>query len=127
MKTQVHRVEVLIVDTDDVGPDGVRRLLEHTRYPNRAISPHVMGIETRAVDWSDEHPLNRAATTEGAYRELFGERAAEVVRAADALAEAVRDCDALDMHEDDPSHRDGVRAVYDAARRYYAASTRSAR
>jgi len=89
-RTKVHRVEVLIVDTDDVGADGVRELLEHTRYPNRAISPQVMAVETREVEWTDEHPLNRTATAEDAYRALFGSRDAEALRAADALAEAVR-------------------------------------
>lgn len=73
MKTKVHRVTLLIVDHDDVGEEGVRSLLEHTRFPNRAINPDVLRVETREVEWSDDHPLNRRDTHEAAYRALFGE------------------------------------------------------
>lgn len=76
MRTKVHRIEVLVIDHDDVGADGVRELLEHTRYPNRAIRPHVMAVESREVEWSDEHPLNHAETQGDACRELFGSREA---------------------------------------------------
>ncbi len=72
IRRRVHRVEVLIIDHDDVGADGVRDLLEHTKYPNRAIRPHVMGVESREVEWTDEHPLNHTATCGDTYRRLFG-------------------------------------------------------
>jgi len=71
MKTAVHRIELLIIDHDACGADGVTVTLESTRYPNRCIAPRVMGVETREVEWSDEHPLNRFESMEVAYRALF--------------------------------------------------------
>jgi hypothetical protein len=35
------------------------------------ISPHVKKIESRKVEWSDEHPLNKPETCDAAYREMF--------------------------------------------------------
>lgn len=70
--TKVYKVELLVVDTDDLGEEEVRDLLEHTRYPNHAISPRVMAVESREVEWSDEHPLNNATTEQEAFRKLFG-------------------------------------------------------
>ena len=39
---KVHRVEVLIVDFDDLGAEEIGVVLENTRYPNRCISPSVI-------------------------------------------------------------------------------------
>lgn len=70
--TKVHRVTLLIVDHDDLGIEDVRDVIENARYPNRCIAPRVMASETREVEWSDEHPLNRASTEAPAFAELFG-------------------------------------------------------
>lgn len=67
----VYKLEVLIVDHDDVGEAEIRNLLENGRYPNHCLSPQVKACETRTVAWSDDHPLNHSATCEQAYRELF--------------------------------------------------------
>lgn len=69
--TKVHRVELLVVDHDDLGADGVAEVLEHTKYHNRCISPNVKRVETAEVEWSDDHPLNHTSTEDAAYRELF--------------------------------------------------------
>lgn len=71
-KIQVHRVEVLIIDTDKLGSKSVKTVLENTAFPNHCMSPQVMGIKTCVVDWSDAHPLNQNATRDQTYRELFG-------------------------------------------------------
>lgn len=68
---RVHKIEVLVIDFDDVGADGVREVIETARYPNRCINPRVQRVETREVEWSDDHPLNLAASCDDAYRELF--------------------------------------------------------
>lgn len=70
-RVRVHRIEVLVIDFDDLGADRVREVIENARYPNRCISPDVKSVETREVDWSDGHPLNHSATHEAAYRALF--------------------------------------------------------
>jgi hypothetical protein len=71
MKRRIYRVTLLVSDHDDIGERGVIDALENTKYPNWCISPCVMGIERREVDWSDDHPLNRSDTAPEAFKELF--------------------------------------------------------
>lgn len=71
---KVHRIEILVLDFDDLGPEEVRATLENTHYPNHCIRPRVKNIETREVEWSDQHPLNNRTTEHQAYRELFKAR-----------------------------------------------------
>lgn len=71
VKTQVHRVVLLIIDHDVVGSEGVQDVIEDARYPNRCISPEVMSIETVEVEWTDEHPLNYHDKTEAEFARLF--------------------------------------------------------
>ena len=70
---KVHRVILLIIDTDDLGGDCVREVIESQLYPNHCIAPSVMQIDTRDVEWSDDHPLNKRATVQKAFAEMFGE------------------------------------------------------
>ena len=76
MKTQVHKVTLLIVDHDDCGADGVKDVLENTRYPNRCIDPTVMDVQTQEVEWSDDHPLNMLDQQTAEYRRMFESPAA---------------------------------------------------
>lgn len=69
----VYKVELLIVDHDNIGVVEVRNVLENTHYPNRCIMPTVMEIRARKVEWSDEHPLNNRSTMNNIYKELFHE------------------------------------------------------
>lgn len=72
MKTKIYKVELLIIDHDDLGPAELKAVLEHTKYPNRCISPEVKQIETREVEWSDDHPLNSTGlSAEEEYDRLF--------------------------------------------------------
>lgn len=71
IETRVYRVELCIVDHDGIGEDGIVSLIESARYPNHAIAPRVTEIESRGVEWSDDHPLNKFATSGAAFRELF--------------------------------------------------------
>ena len=69
---RVYKVELLIVDSDEVGEREIPIVIENVRYPNHCLSPHVMSITGRDVDWSDEHPLNKTDTMEQEYIRLFG-------------------------------------------------------
>lgn len=71
MRTQVHRVTLLIVDHDRIGSEEVITVLENTTYPNRCIYPSVMDIQTVAVEWSDDHPLNKESTRDSHAKYLF--------------------------------------------------------
>ncbi len=68
---KVHRVTLLIVDHDDLGVDALTNVLEDARYPNRCISPTVLAVETREVEWTDDHPLNDTRTTPEQYAAIF--------------------------------------------------------
>jgi hypothetical protein len=57
-----------------VGEDGIREVIEHTKYPNYCIGPSVEAIESRDIgEWSDEHPLNSRLTAALEFRRLFGD------------------------------------------------------
>lgn len=69
---QVHKIEILVIDFDEVGAEGCKEVIENTRYPNRCISPEVKSIQTRDIgEWDDDHPLNHQNTAEAEYRRLF--------------------------------------------------------
>jgi hypothetical protein len=71
---QVHRLVVTVLDFYQLGPDGVRDVIENARYPNHCISPSVRKIDTREIgEWRDDHPLNRRDTASDEWKRLFGE------------------------------------------------------
>jgi hypothetical protein len=76
--TKVHRIVLCIVDHDDVGVDGVREALENAHYPNRCISPTVVSVDTRNVEWSDDHLLNQNGRTKIAFAEMFSREISDV-------------------------------------------------
>ena len=70
-KRQVHKLTVMVIDHDGLGGTEVRDVLESQRFPNDCISPCVMLVDTREVEWSDDHPLNKTDTQDAAFDELF--------------------------------------------------------
>ena len=72
---KAYKVEVLIIDHDDIGREAIHKVLENTRYPNRCISPQVMNIEEREIgEWTDNHPLNFINNIKEEYIQLFSEQ-----------------------------------------------------
>lgn len=69
--TNIYRVVLLVIGHDDIDAAGVERMIENVRYPNHSIAPRVMEIETREVEWTDDHPLNQERTQAEAFEELF--------------------------------------------------------
>lgn len=67
----VYKIELLVIDFDAIGPEECKDVIENVCYPNRCISPEVKHIETRTVEWSDDHPLNKHATADAEYARLF--------------------------------------------------------
>ena len=67
----VYKIELLVIDFDQLGELEVKSTIENQRFPNDCISPSVMSIEARVVEWSDAHPLNLQSKQKVAYRELF--------------------------------------------------------
>lgn len=70
---KVFKVELMITDHDKVGEDGIISMLENTKFANWSISPTVMAIESREIEWTDDHPLNKFPTMKAAFEELFAE------------------------------------------------------
>ena len=69
----VFSVELLVLDTDDIGEKELISVLEDTRYPNRCISPTVMSIKSVDIgEWEDTNPLNYSNTVRSEYHRLFG-------------------------------------------------------
>ena len=70
---KVHKVTLCIVDTDEVGEDEIRAIIENQRYPNWCIHPDVVEFESRDIgEWDDDHPLNQTDAAEAEFRRLFG-------------------------------------------------------
>lgn len=69
---KVYKIELLIVDHDDIGEE-IKSILENARYPNHCIGPKVMNMEEREIgEWEDNNPLNQKATCRQEYNRLFG-------------------------------------------------------
>lgn len=59
LRMKAYKVELLIVDHDELGPDEIVVTLENTKYPNWCIDPIVLTTEEADIgDWEDTHPLN---------------------------------------------------------------------
>ena len=72
---KAYRVEVLIIDIDECGSEGITTIIENTKYPNYCISPMVRRIESKDIgEWHDEHPLNQPDGCMDEWRRLFPER-----------------------------------------------------
>ena len=60
---KVIKLEVIVIDYDELGSEGVKQVIENTRFPNDCIYPKVRSIEVADIGpWSDDHPLNMKAT-----------------------------------------------------------------
>lgn len=69
---KAYRIELLVIDFDGLGPNGVRSAIENTRYANHCISPSVMAVDERDIgEWSDDNPLNKHSTAAAEFRRLF--------------------------------------------------------
>jgi hypothetical protein len=68
---KAYKVELLIVDHDDVG-DEIPNIIENQKYPNYCISPNVMSVQSVDIgEWFDGHPLNKRDKQGAYYRQAF--------------------------------------------------------
>lgn len=69
---RVYKLEVMVLDFDQLGEEGVASLIHNARYLNHCSEPIVMACTSVDIgEWTDEHPLNRASTHKEAYKRLF--------------------------------------------------------
>ena len=72
---KVYKLEVIIIDFDNIGKNGIKDILEDTHYPNDCIYPDVRSIEERDIgEWCDEHLLNKFDTYKSEIKRLFKEK-----------------------------------------------------
>lgn len=67
MKTNVYKIEMLVIDHECMSEGSVRFQIQDQDWASK-----VMKLEKREVEWDDAHPLNHADTQEAEYRRLFG-------------------------------------------------------
>lgn len=93
---KAYKIELLILDFDQLGGDEIKSVLQNVRYPNDCISPSAMRIEEADIGpWSDDNPLNSGNTRATEYARLFLVEASPVVANGDRqtlekLAEALQ-------------------------------------
>lgn len=69
---KAYKIEMLVIDFDNLGENGIREELENARYANDCVTPQVKSIICRDIgEWTDDHPLNRGATSASEYQRIF--------------------------------------------------------
>lgn len=69
---KVYKVELLIIDFDELGLEGIKHEIINVSYPNECMSPRLMDIEERDVgEWDDDQPLNYDEEGKKEYKRLF--------------------------------------------------------
>ena len=70
---KAYKIEILVIDMDEIGEDEIKSVIENARYPNRCISPEVKNIQSVDIgEWHDEHPLNLRSKVDAEFARLFG-------------------------------------------------------
>lgn len=78
---KAYKLEILVIDFDDIGADGAAQEIESACYGNHCISPVVMSVVSRDIgEWNDEHPLNNFETRRAEYVRLFDESNCKLCR-----------------------------------------------
>ena len=70
-KMKVYKLTIQIIDFDEIGSEEIKDVLENANYPNDCISPKVIEIDEREIEWTDDHPLNRKDTANKEFKRLF--------------------------------------------------------
>lgn len=69
---KVYKVEILVIDFDELGEHEIKSVFENSHYPNHCMSPSVKRIQGMDIGpWHDENPLNKHATADDEYARLF--------------------------------------------------------
>jgi len=69
---KAYKLEILVIDFDNIGGEEIQNQIENTRYTNDCIYPNVKKVlETDIGHWHDDHPLNKPETFKEYYEEIF--------------------------------------------------------
>ena len=65
---KAYKLEVLVIDTNEVGIDCVLEAVEESRY----VSIDILEVSEADIgEWMDDHPLNKHSTKRDEYNRLF--------------------------------------------------------
>lgn len=71
--TKAYKLEVLIVDHDELGAEEIAKVIEEQKYPNWCIYPYVIRSHEKDIgEWDDDHPLNQGCMLEE-FDRVFGD------------------------------------------------------
>ncbi len=69
---KAYKIELLIIDFDELGQEGIETELNNVNFPNDCISLNIKNIIEKDIgDWHDNHPLNLNDTVDKEYKRLF--------------------------------------------------------
>jgi hypothetical protein len=69
---KVHKIEIIIVDHDELGATEIKQVIENSRYPNHCISPNVHNIKTIEIGaWDDNSPFNFITKQNAEFERIF--------------------------------------------------------
>lgn len=70
---KAYKIEILVIDFDKLGEQGIRDELENACFANDCIDLNVKKVIEKDIgEWRDDHPLNRHETCQKEYERLFG-------------------------------------------------------
>jgi hypothetical protein len=69
---KAYKIELLVIDFDEIGSQGIISEIENANYANDCISPRVKAIVEKDIgEWSDDHPMNKFSTCDQFYKRIF--------------------------------------------------------
>ena len=66
---KVYKIELMVIDFENVGQEGISRLIEDCKY----VNPKILSCNSRIIkgEWSDDHPLNKIDTFKQELERIF--------------------------------------------------------
>lgn len=72
---KAYKLEILVIDHDNIGEDAIISEIENARYSNHCINPDVKRVIEKDIgEWHDDHPFNKRATSQLEYVRLFEDK-----------------------------------------------------
>lgn len=68
---KAYKVELIIIDFDEVGKEDIIVEIENANYGNDCIFPRVVQVKEKEFDYSDDHFLNKKDLTIEKVNEFF--------------------------------------------------------
>lgn len=78
---KICKIELFVMDSENSSDDDIKTMLENVRY----LDPKVISLDSRIVEWTDEHPLNKESTFDLAYKELFSKPQVPAIKVGDIV------------------------------------------